>query len=85
MLIPSPQSHILIDGALLQSGPLIERNIDALGFRIEDAKLIVNSHAHFDYAGDIAYLQRKSGAWVAASAAGAKVLETGENPKSGAQ
>jgi metallo-beta-lactamase class B len=85
VLITSPQGHILVDGALPQSGPLIEKNIQALGFRIEDVKLIVNSHAHFDHAGGIAYLQRKSGAVVAASAAGAKVLETGENPKDDAQ
>jgi metallo-beta-lactamase class B len=85
VLITSPQGHILIDGALPQSGPLIEKNIKALGFRIEDVKLIVNSHAHFDHAGGIAYLQRKSGAAVAASRAGAKVLETGDNPKEDAQ
>ena len=33
-------------------------NIRSLGFRIEDVKLIVNSHVHFDHAGGIADLQR---------------------------
>ena len=37
---------------------LIISNIKTLGFRIEDVKLIVNSHAHDDHAGGIARLQR---------------------------
>lgn len=77
LLITSPQGHILLDGALPQSAPLIEKNIAALGFKIEDVKLIVNSHAHFDHAGGIAALQRASGAVVAASAAGAAWLKDG--------
>jgi metallo-beta-lactamase class B len=80
VLITGPQGHILIDGALPQSAPLIAANIAALGFRIEDVRLIVNSHPHFDHAGGIAWLQRKSGAQVAASQAAVAVLTTGENP-----
>ncbi len=48
-----------------------------MGFRIDDVKLIVNSHEHFDHAGGIAALQRASGATVAASAVGALVLRQG--------
>jgi metallo-beta-lactamase class B len=80
VLITGPQGHILVDGALPQSAPLIARNIAALGFRIEDVRLIVNSHPHADHAGGIAWLQRKSGAQVAASQAAVAVLTTGENP-----
>ena len=47
------------------------------GFRTEDVKLILNSHAHFDHAGGIAALQRVSGATVAASAPGKTALERG--------
>ncbi|HEX8610391.1 MAG TPA: subclass B3 metallo-beta-lactamase [Telluria sp.] len=77
VLLTSEQGHILLDGALPQSAPLIIRSIAALGFRIEDVKLIVNSHAHDDHAGGIATLQRASGATVAASAAGAQALRAG--------
>lgn len=77
VLITSPRGHILIDGALPQSAALIEANIKALGFKIEDVKLIVNSHAHWDHAGGIAALQRASGAVVAASASGALWLKSG--------
>lgn len=77
VLITGPRGHILVDGALPQSAALIEANIKALGFRIEDVKLIVNSHAHWDHAGGIAALQRASGAVVAASASGALALKSG--------
>src|SRR4051812_24794117 len=77
VLITSKDGHILIDGALPQSAPLIDAHIRKLGFRTEDVKLILNSHAHFDHAGGIHALQRASGATVAASARGAEALERG--------
>jgi metallo-beta-lactamase class B len=77
ILITSSAGHVLIDGALPESAPLIRANIEALGFRIRDVKLIVNSHAHFDHAGGIAELERASGATVMASAPSAAVLARG--------
>ncbi|HEY0064875.1 MAG TPA: subclass B3 metallo-beta-lactamase [Telluria sp.] len=85
LLITGPKGHILLDGALPQSAPLIEKNIKALGFRMKDVKLILNSHEHFDHAGGIAALQRNSGAVVAASAIGARVLRDGAISKDDAQ
>lgn len=79
VLVTSPQGHILLDGGLPQSAPLIEANIKALGFRMKDVKLIVNSHAHWDHAGGIAALQRASGATVAASPSSALDLQSGTN------
>ena len=77
ILVTSPQGHILLDGALPESAPQIIANIRSLGFLVEDVRLIVNSHAHFDHAGGIAELQRASGARVAATAPSVKVLEKG--------
>ena len=77
ILITSSEGHILIDGGLPESAPRILANIRALGFRIEDVKLILNSHAHYDHAGGIAALQRASGATVAASPSSAAVIERG--------
>lgn len=85
ILITSPRGHVLIDGALPQSAPQIEANVRALGFRMRDVKLILNSHAHFDHAGGIAALQRASGAAVAASAWSAGVLGSGASPASDPQ
>jgi metallo-beta-lactamase class B len=77
LLITSPEGHVLIDGALPNSAPLILQNIRALGFDVRDVRLILNSHVHFDHAGGIAALQRASSARVAASVPSAPVLERG--------
>jgi len=78
VLVTSDKGLILLDGGLPQSAPLIDASIRKLGFRTEDVRLIVNSHAHYDHAGGIAALQRASGAIVAASAPGARAIESGE-------
>lgn len=77
VLVTSPAGHVLLDGGLPQSAERIDASIRALGFRTEDVRLILNSHAHYDHAGGIAALQRRSGAQVAASAQGARALEGG--------
>jgi metallo-beta-lactamase class B len=78
ILITSPDGHILIDGALPQSAPLIAQHVEQLGFKMSDVKIILNSHVHYDHAGGIAELQKMSGATVIASDIAAKVLRTGE-------
>lgn len=77
ILITSGEGHVLIDGGLAESAPHIAASIRSLGFRIEDVKLILNSHVHHDHAGGIAELQRLSGAVVAASPWSAEVLKAG--------
>jgi metallo-beta-lactamase class B len=79
ILITSSDGHVLIDGGLPNSAPLILENISELGFSIADVKLILNSHAHYDHAGGIAALQLASGARVAASQPSAPVLERGNS------
>src|SRR5690606_22889772 len=79
LLITSPEGHVLIDGGLPNSAPLILESVRALGFDPADIRLLLNSHVHFDHAGGIAALQHASGARVAASAASAPVLESGES------
>jgi metallo-beta-lactamase class B len=77
ILITSDAGHILIDGALRESATQMVANIRSLGFRVEDVKLILNSHVHYDHAGGIAELQRLSGARVVASPWTAAVMKTG--------
>jgi len=77
ILITSPQGHVLIDGTLPENAALIEANIRKLGFRVEDIKLILNTHAHSDHAGGIAQLAKDSGATVRATAAGAREMRLG--------
>jgi len=76
-LIHTKDGDILIDGTLEQNVPLIERNIAALGFRVSDIKILLNSHAHYDHAAGLAALKHDSGATLYASAADAPILERG--------
>jgi metallo-beta-lactamase class B len=73
----SDKGLVLIDGDLAQSVPQITANIAALGFRLKDVKLILNTHVHCDHAGGIAELQRLTGAAVKASPSSAAVLSHG--------
>src|SRR5689334_6754675 len=66
---------ILLDGGLPQSAPKIEASLREVGLKVEDVKLILNSHAHYDHSGGIARLQHDSGATVVASASGAQAIQ----------
>lgn len=77
ILVASPDGHVLIDGGLPDSAPLILENVRALGFDPADVRLILNSHAHYDHAGGLAALQRATGGRVAASEASAPVIASG--------
>ena len=79
LLITGEAGHILLDGGLSQTAPLINANIRKLGFKTEDIKLIAVSHGHFDHGGGVAALQRFTGATVAASPSTAAALRRGEN------
>ena len=78
VLITSDRGHILIDGALPESVPQIRDHIRELGFKIEDVRLLLNTHVHYDHAGGLGELQRLTGARAAASASSATVLTSGE-------
>ena len=77
VLITSDRGHVLIDGALPESVPQIRDHIRELGFKLEDVRLLLNSHVHYDHAGGLGELQRLTGARVAASAPAAKVFASG--------
>ena len=79
-LITTPKGHIVIDGAMPGSDKSIEASIKALGFKVSDVKILLNTHAHFDHAAGLAGLKRDTGARMIASAADRKALETGTYP-----
>lgn len=78
-LIVTPAGDIVLDGGFVETAPQIEANIQKLGFRLSDVKVLLNSHAHYDHAGGLAELKRATGAQFYASAGDASVLEAGGN------
>ena len=76
-LLTGPQGHVLIDGGLPGTPPLIMASIAKLGFDIRDVKILLNSESLFDHAGGLAELQKASGAELWASEDSAKALAAG--------
>jgi metallo-beta-lactamase class B len=76
-LFTSPDGHILLDAALPESAAQIEANIQKLGFRLSDVKILLNSHAHFDHSGGLAQLKASTGASLAAMDGDLESLESG--------
>src|ERR1044071_3876545 len=76
-LVTTPEGHILLDGGFEETAPMIVANVRRLGFRIEDVRLLLNSHAHYDHAGGLAALKKASGAPFVASRGDAPLLARG--------
>jgi metallo-beta-lactamase class B len=76
-LITTPEGHLLVDTGFEETVPLIREGVRKLGFRVEDIKLLLNSHAHLDHAGGHARLKELTGALVVMSEADAALLERG--------
>ena len=76
-LITTPEGHILLDTGFEETVPIIRAGVEQLGFKTSDIKLILSSHAHIDHTGGHAAMKQMSGAKVIASAADARVLESG--------
>jgi metallo-beta-lactamase class B len=85
VLITSPAGHILIDVGGPMSPPQVVEHIRKLGFKVEDIRYILNSHAHHDHAGGIAELQKLSGATVLANPASLHVISSGQPDKTDPQ
>ncbi|MBP1635433.1 MAG: Beta-lactamase [Acidobacteria bacterium] len=77
LLVTTPAGHALIDGGLEESAPIIIENVRKLGFRIEDVKILLSTHAHADHAGGLARLKAASGARLYAGAADVDLLRRG--------
>ncbi|MEP7270293.1 MAG: subclass B3 metallo-beta-lactamase [Acidobacteriota bacterium] len=76
-LITTPAGHILIDTALEQSKTILRSNIETLGFKLTDIKVMLSGHAHFDHVAGHADMKAATGAQVCATAADAVVMESG--------
>ncbi len=76
-LVTSDEGHFLINTGLEDSTPLIRANIEALGFRLEDVRVLLQMQAHWDHTAALAELKEITGAEMWATAGDAPVLEDG--------
>jgi len=68
-LVTTSGGNILINTGLADSGPQIKQNIEKLGFRYKDLKILLTTQAHFDHLGAMAAIQKETGAqfWIDAA------------------
>jgi metallo-beta-lactamase class B len=76
-LIVTPAGDILINTGLAGSAAQIRANVEALGFRFTDIKLLLATHAHFDHVSAMAEVKRLTGAKLAATEAEVPLFESG--------
>ncbi len=76
-LITSDEGHILINTGLYDSRQHIERNIESLGFKLEDVRIMLTMQAHWDHTAAMAEIKELIGAEVWATPEDARVLEDG--------
>ena len=76
-LIATQEGNILINTGVNDSAPGIRANIEALGFKFSDIKLLLATHGHWDHVGAMAEIKRITGAKVFMHEADAGMLESG--------
>ena len=76
-LITSDEGHILINTGLAESAPLIRENVESLGFRLEDVRILLTMQAHYDHTAALSEIKKATGAAMWATAADAPLLEDG--------
>jgi metallo-beta-lactamase class B len=78
-LITTPQGHILLDTGMLAMHQAVKGNIEKLGFKLSDIKIMISNHAHIDHVGGHAEMKKATGAQVMALGEDARALELGKD------
>jgi len=76
-LITTPEGNILINTGVNDSVPGIRANIEALGFKFTDTKLLLATHGHWDHVAGMAEIKRITGARMMMHEDDAGMLEDG--------
>jgi metallo-beta-lactamase class B len=77
LLLTTSEGHVLIDGAFAESATQILDNVRKLGFRPEDVRILLSTHAHLDHAGGLAHIKARTGARLYAGADDVPLLGRG--------
>ncbi len=76
-LITTPGGNILINTGLASSAAQIKKNIKALGFKFSDIKILLNTQAHYDHMGAMAFIKNKTGAQLMINEKDVEVVKDG--------
>ena len=78
-LITTPEGHILHDTGTADMHELIVSNVEKLGFNVQDIRIMISSHAHWDHIEGHAAMKRVTGAQVVALGGDAVALQSGRD------
>jgi metallo-beta-lactamase class B len=76
-LITTSKGHILINSSFERTVPIIRGNVEKLGFKFADIKILLASHAHSDHVAGHALIKELTGARVEVMEGDAKVIASG--------
>jgi len=79
-LITTPQGHILINSIFERNVPTIQDSVQKLGFKFEDVKILLGSHAHGDHQEGDGLLVKLTGARAMAMAEDIPLLQMMRSP-----
>ncbi|MEO6843853.1 MAG: MBL fold metallo-hydrolase, partial [Ginsengibacter sp.] len=60
-LITTTKGNILINTGLAASAQQIKHNVEKLGFKFNDIKILLITHAHYDHVGALAEIKKMTG------------------------
>ncbi|MEO7989969.1 MAG: subclass B3 metallo-beta-lactamase [Chryseolinea sp.] len=78
-LIATPKGNVLINSGLAESVPLIRKNVEALGFKFSDIKILLTTQAHYDHVAGLAEIKKLTGAKMMVHEGDEQVLADGGN------
>jgi len=79
-LVTTPQGHILINSIYERNVPTIQDSVQKLGFKFEDIKIILGSHAHGDHQEGDGLVAKLTGARAMAMAEDVPILQMMRSP-----
>jgi metallo-beta-lactamase class B len=79
-LVTTRAGHILVNPDFETTVPLLRSNVEKLGFKFTDVKILLNSHAHDDHVGGMALAQQLTGADVYVMRGDDRAVATGNSP-----
>lgn len=76
-LVTTPEGHILVNTAIESTVEQIRGNVEKLGFKYADIKILLVSQGHMDHTGGLAEIKKQTGARVMIDEQDVQVVEDG--------
>jgi metallo-beta-lactamase class B len=75
--VTTSEGHILINSNLEESVPMLRASIEKVGFKYNDLRIVLISHAHFDHNAGSALIKKQTGAKYMVMAEDVSTVESG--------